>query len=89
MASVKVAGYTWDLFTGYNGAMRVYSFVVPNGSPIYSFNADVKEFFNYLQTNQNFPESQQYMLSKLARFVKLTVKSSSPILIFLPPEANE
>lgn len=61
-ASVKVAGYTWDLFTGYNGAMRVYSFVVPNGSPIYSFNADVKEFFNYLTTNQNFPASQQYML---------------------------
>lgn len=61
-ASVKVAGYTWDLFTGYNGAMRVYSFVVPNGSPIYNFNADVKEFFKYLVQNQNFPESQQYLL---------------------------
>ncbi len=45
--------------------MRVYSFVVPAGSPIHSFNADVKEFFNYLVKNQNFPESQQYMLSEL------------------------
>lgn len=71
---MKVAGYTWDLFTGYNGAMRVYSFVVPNGSPIYSFTADVKEFFNYLTTTQNFPASQQYMLSELARSAKLTKK---------------
>jgi xyloglucan-specific endo-beta-1,4-glucanase len=63
VAQVQVAGYTWDLFTGYNGAMRVYSFVVPNGQPIYSFTADVKEFFNYLVKNYNFPESQQYMLS--------------------------
>ncbi len=82
MASVKVAGYTWDLFTGYNGAMRVYSFVVPKGNPIYSFTADVKEFFKYLVTNQNFPESQQYMLSELPRSVELPslrVVSSSPI----------
>ncbi len=67
--------------------MRVYSFVVPNGSPIHSFNADVKEFFNYLTTNQNFPASQQYMLSESAPSAELTIKPSLPILIF-PPEAN-
>jgi xyloglucan-specific endo-beta-1,4-glucanase len=64
VAQVQVAGYTWDLFTGYNGAMRVYSFVVPEGKPIYSFSADVKEFFKYLVQNYSFPETQQYMLSK-------------------------
>ena len=60
---MTVAGYSWDLYTGYNGAMRVYSFVAPNG-PYNSFTADVKEFFNYLVKNESFPESQQYMLSK-------------------------
>lgn len=62
VAQVQVAGYTWDLFTGYNGAMRVYSFVVPEGKPIYSFGADVKEFFNYLVQNYSFPATQQYVL---------------------------
>ncbi|KAK4041929.1 concanavalin A-like lectin/glucanase domain-containing protein [Parachaetomium inaequale] len=61
IATVTVAGYSWDLYTGYNGAMRVYSFVAPNG-PYNSFTADVKEFFNYLVKNESFPESQQYML---------------------------
>jgi xyloglucan-specific endo-beta-1,4-glucanase len=57
---VTIAGYSWDLYTGWNGEMRVYSFLPANG-PITSFSADVKEFFNYLIQNYNLPASQ-YML---------------------------
>jgi xyloglucan-specific endo-beta-1,4-glucanase len=64
VGSVSVAGRTWDLWAGYNGAMRVYSFVPPSGT-IKSFNADVKEFFNYLERNQGFPSSQQNLIGKL------------------------
>jgi xyloglucan-specific endo-beta-1,4-glucanase len=60
---VTVAGYSWELYTGYNGAMRVYSFVAPK-DPYYTFTADVKVFFDYLVKNESFPESEQYMLSK-------------------------
>ncbi|KAB5540493.1 glycoside hydrolase family 12 protein [Coniochaeta sp. 2T2.1] len=57
---VNVAGRSWDLWIGYNGAMRVYSFIAP--SPVKSFNADVKDFFKYLQTSQNFPASEQNLI---------------------------
>lgn len=61
----------------------MYSFVVPNGKPINSFTADVKEFFNYLVKNHNFPESQQYMLSELPRSVELTSNPSFPVFTLL------
>ncbi|KAL2190527.1 glycoside hydrolase family 12 protein [Thermothelomyces heterothallicus CBS 203.75] len=57
---VNVAGQDWELWTGFNGNMRVYSFVAP--SPRNSFSANVKDFFNYLQSNQGFPASSQYLL---------------------------
>lgn len=41
IGNVQLAGKTWDLWTGYNGAMRVYSFVPPAGQVIRSFSADV------------------------------------------------
>ncbi|KAK3382562.1 endoglucanase [Lasiosphaeria ovina] len=61
IGSVTVAEKTWDLWTRLNGAMRVYSFVPPSGT-IKSFSADVKEFFNYLEKNQQFPSSQQNLI---------------------------
>lgn len=60
--SVNVGGRTWDLWIGYNGAMKVYSFIAP--SPIKSFSTDVKQFFNYLQSSQNFPASQQNLIGE-------------------------
>ncbi|KAK3331408.1 glycoside hydrolase family 12 protein [Apodospora peruviana] len=57
---VTVAGRTWDLWVGYNGAMRVYSFVA--ASPVRQFSADVKDFFNYLVTAQNYPAAQQNLI---------------------------
>ncbi|KAK4185154.1 endoglucanase [Podospora australis] len=61
VTSVNLAGKTWDLWTGYNGAMRVYSFVPPSGT-IKSFSADVKEFFNYLQRDHQYPASSQNLI---------------------------
>ena len=43
--------------------MKVYSFVTAQGA-ITNFSADIKLFFNYLTSNQGFPASSQYMLSK-------------------------
>ncbi|KAK4154614.1 glycoside hydrolase family 12 protein [Chaetomidium leptoderma] len=57
---VTVAGRTWDLWIGYNGAMRVYSFIA--ASPVRSFTADVKEFFRHLEKTQNYPSSQQNLI---------------------------
>ncbi|KAI9147470.1 Endoglucanase cel12B [Paramyrothecium foliicola] len=61
VGQVTLAGHTWNLYTGWNGAMRVYSFLPANG-PIYKFSADVKEFFNYLTKTYAFPAQEQYML---------------------------
>ncbi|KAK0389966.1 hypothetical protein NLU13_3539 [Sarocladium strictum] len=58
---VKIAGYSWDLYTGWNGRMRVYSFLSAQGS-LNFFSADVMLFFNYLTKNYQFPASRQYML---------------------------
>lgn len=63
IGSVTVAGKTWDLWTGYNGKMRVYSFIPPSGT-IKSFTADVKEFFNYLEKNHQYPSSQQNLIGE-------------------------
>jgi xyloglucan-specific endo-beta-1,4-glucanase len=61
--TVKVAGYDWELYTGWNGDMRVYSFLPP-GDAIHSFSADVLDFFDFLTANYDFPASNQYMLSE-------------------------
>ena len=50
---------------------RVYSFVAP--SPVYDFNSDVKQFWNYLANTQGYPASRQYLLSKLAQDTHLYV----------------
>ncbi|KAL2256593.1 hypothetical protein VTK26DRAFT_1431 [Humicola hyalothermophila] len=60
VGTVNVAGRTWDLWVGYNGSMKVFSFIAP--SPINSFDANVKEFFNYLQSNQGYPANDQHLI---------------------------
>jgi xyloglucan-specific endo-beta-1,4-glucanase len=62
--TVTIAGYSWDLYTGWNGDMRVYSFLPADG-PVNSFSADVMDFFGFLSDNYDYPASSQYMLSKL------------------------
>ena len=61
ISTVNVAGRQWQLYDGYNGAMRVYSFVSP--SQINNFQANLKEFFNHLSANHGYPANNQYLLS--------------------------
>ena len=63
VGQVTLAGYDWELYTGWNGAMRVYSFLPAKG-PYHTFTADVKVFFDYLTAEYAFPADKQYMLSK-------------------------
>jgi xyloglucan-specific endo-beta-1,4-glucanase len=59
--SATIEGHTWELWVGPNGSMKVFSFVAAN--PITDFNADIKQFFNYLQKAQGFPAESQHLLS--------------------------
>lgn len=81
---VNVGGSDWELFVGWNGAMRVYSFVAPSQRT--SFNQDIKPFFNHVSANQGFPASSQHLISKSpslpvleAIMVMLTQVCSSPV----------
>ncbi|KAK3305652.1 glycoside hydrolase family 12 protein [Chaetomium strumarium] len=60
VGTVNVAGRTWELWVGYNGSMKVFSFIAP--SPVNSFSANVKDFFNYLQNNQGYPANDQHLI---------------------------
>ncbi|KAF2274276.1 concanavalin A-like lectin/glucanase [Westerdykella ornata] len=62
IATVTISGYTFDLYFGYNGSMKVYSFVRAGNNDITNFNSDVKLFFNYLVSNQGFPASTQNLI---------------------------
>lgn len=45
--------------------MKVYSFIPSDGSWKFSFNADLKVFFNYLAQNQGYPINNQNLIGKL------------------------
>lgn len=72
--TVTVAGQTWELFAGLNGAMEVYSFVASN--TIYNFDASMLDFFTYLPDNMGFPGSSQNLISKIDRFYTVIKRSS-------------
>ncbi|KAI9368168.1 concanavalin A-like lectin/glucanase domain-containing protein [Aspergillus egyptiacus] len=61
VSTAELAGITWEVWSGLNGDMQVYSFVV--SSPLTSFNADIKEFWNYLTDNYSYPADSQYLLT--------------------------
>jgi xyloglucan-specific endo-beta-1,4-glucanase len=62
IASVTISGYKFDLYYGLNGAMKVYSFLPPQGTTYNSFNADIKNFYKYLTQSQGFPQSTQNLI---------------------------
>lgn len=62
---VELAGRTWDLYTGYNGQMRVYSFLPPSGD-IRDFSCDIKDFYNYLEKAHAFPAKEQNIIGEFA-----------------------
>lgn len=55
-----LAGTTWDLYSGPNGATTVFSFVA--ASAVEDFSGDLMDFLNYLIENQGLASSQ-YLLS--------------------------
>lgn len=58
--SANIGGVTWQLWYGGSG-QQTYSFVA--SSPINSWSGDIKEFWNYLAQNHNYPASSQYLIS--------------------------
>lgn len=50
IATPTILGTKWKLFKGPNGDTTVFSFVAP--SNIKNWNGDLKEFFNYLTSNE-------------------------------------
>ncbi|KLO17895.1 glycoside hydrolase family 12 protein [Schizopora paradoxa] len=56
-ANVNIAGHTWNMFFGSNGANNVYSFL-PTSGTITSFSGDINAFFKYLTSNQGVSSSQ-------------------------------
>lgn len=61
---VTVGGHTWDLWYGFNGDMKVYSFVAT--STINSFTGDLKDFFTYLTNSKGYPATTQNLISEFA-----------------------
>jgi len=62
IATVTISGYSFDLYFGYNGSMKVYSFVRSGNNDIKSFKSDIKLFFNYLTQSQQYPASAQNLI---------------------------
>ncbi|KAM0710707.1 hypothetical protein Q7P35_001445 [Cladosporium inversicolor] len=60
-ANVNVGGRSWALWVGYNGSMKVFSFVA--GSPITNFSGNIKDFYSYLTSSEGFPASQQNLIT--------------------------
>ncbi|PPQ81463.1 hypothetical protein CVT26_011540 [Gymnopilus dilepis] len=59
VSNISLAGYTWNLFVGSNGANAVYSFLpATNGQWIQNFNADLNVFIKYLTAHQGVSTSQ-------------------------------
>lgn len=65
--------------------MKVFSFIPADGSWKFTFNADLKVFFNYLAQSQGYPISNQNLIGKSRELLSkyradFCVKSSSRAL---------
>ncbi|KAI0311192.1 concanavalin A-like lectin/glucanase domain-containing protein, partial [Amylostereum chailletii] len=56
-AGAQVGNHTWNVWTGPNANWEVISFVSAAGN-INDFNADLKDFFNYIVANHGVASSQ-------------------------------
>ena len=57
MSGVEINGQSWNLWKGPNSNWEVFSFVSANGD-ITDFNADLKDFFDYLVQEQGVAGTQ-------------------------------
>ncbi|KAI0635198.1 concanavalin A-like lectin/glucanase [Trametes polyzona] len=63
-SNINLAGHTWNLYNGSNGANVVFSFL-PTSGTITSFSGDIKEFLTYLTQHQGV-SSSQYLVTAQA-----------------------
>lgn len=55
VGTMTIAGTSWSLYSGTNGATKVYSFVA--SSEVTSFDGDLNDFFKYLVENEGVSDS--------------------------------
>lgn len=58
---VIICGTPWNLYIGYNGETKVFSFVVPENTRRKSWEGDIQPFFAYLEKDHGFPADEQYL----------------------------
>ncbi|KAH9919993.1 glycoside hydrolase family 12 protein [Epithele typhae] len=63
-SAVSLAGHSWNLYHGSNGANAVWSFL-PTSGTIQSFSGDLKTFLNYLVQHEGV-SSSQYLVTAQA-----------------------
>ncbi|KAI1438930.1 family 12 glycosyl hydrolase [Xylaria sp. CBS 124048] len=56
VATPDIAGKSWELYDGFNGATHVFSFVA--SSEITNFSGDILDFLDYLTSNEGMSTSQ-------------------------------
>ncbi|EIW55688.1 concanavalin A-like lectin/glucanase [Trametes versicolor FP-101664 SS1] len=56
-SNINLAGHTWNLYSGSNGANAVFSFL-PTSGTITSFSGDLNTFFQYLTQHEGVSTSQ-------------------------------
>ncbi|KAJ8455408.1 hypothetical protein ONZ51_g12472 [Trametes cubensis] len=56
-SNLSIAGHTWNLYSGSNGANAVFSFL-PTSGTITSFSGDIKAFLDYLTQHEGVSTSQ-------------------------------
>ncbi|KAF4610052.1 hypothetical protein D9613_010663 [Agrocybe pediades] len=57
-SNISLAGHTWNLYKGSNGANEVFSFLPTGNAIITSFSGDLNTFLKYLTSNQGVSTSQ-------------------------------
>lgn len=68
IATPSIGGYEWNLYSGPNGEMTVYSFVA--SIEITSFSGDIMDFYNYLIDNEGFPSTQYLKAISVGTFLQ-------------------
>lgn len=56
-SNISLEGYTWNLYSGFNGVNQVYSFLLTSGT-IQSFSGDIYPFLSYLIDNEGMNTAQ-------------------------------
>ena len=64
MGTIVIGVQAWELFVGYNGNTKVFSFVT--SEQISVFESDIKPFFDYTSGQHDYPADEQYLISTVS-----------------------